>query len=372
MPSPRDHFATLTFALLDGAYETPLWSTFLEALRLAAGADYATLVLQSPLGQFEESLYSIAGDVSLEEARETFHRHSFSYNLVRREWAVDGKPYSLDEILEHGRGEHPIFFDELANTFHVSAVREVRVQEVSGVDAWLAVVRDGPDFGEEVTQLLADIAPVLRGVLRSYVTAERYRFAADAAGDVVRRLQFGWITLDAAGTVLEADQFGEHVLATSGVLRRNRMGRIEITQLNLQRELEQAVQGLAAQTTARPRAIPLRADPWLDMLLVPAPRHALAATGTPAVMAYVHGDNWSASDREVQLAELFSLSRSEARLALALCRGKTIAEAAGEFGLTVDSARTYSKSIFAKTGARGQPDLVRIIMGSILALSPEA
>lgn len=371
MPAKRDLFATLTLALLDGANEEPLWSGFLEALRQGVGADYATLVLQSPLGQFDESLYSLAGDASIEEARETFRRYRYPDNPVRREWAMDGMPYGLAEILEHDSHKFPEFFAELATTIGISAVREVRVQEPSGVDAWLSVVRDGPDFGEDVTQLFIEIAPVLRGVLRNYVVAEQLRFAAEAAGDVVRRLQFGWIALDASGLVLGADRFGEHVLATSQVLRRDRAGRIAIGQANTQHELELAVAGMAAKPDSRPRAIPLRTDPWLDMLLVPARHRPLSASGSAAAIAYVHGDNWSASDREAQLAELFSLSRSEARLALALCRGKTIAEAAGEFGLTVDSARTYSKSIFAKTGARGQPDLVRIIMGSILALSPE-
>jgi DNA-binding CsgD family transcriptional regulator len=372
MPVKRDTFARLTLALLDGSEEVPLWSGFLETLRQAVGADYATLVLQSPFGPFEESLYSIAGNASVAQARETFRQYRYPDNPERREWALDGRPYSLAEILKRDGAKFPEFFADLTTTLGVRAVREVRVQEASGVDAWLSVVRDGPDFGEDVTRLFEDIAPVLRRVLRNYVAAEQYRFAADAAGDVVRRLQFGWIALDASGLVLDADRFGEHVLATSGVLRRNRSGRIAIGNAGTQRELEQAVAGMAAKPDSRPRAISLRTDPWLDMLLVPARHRPLSAAGTAAAIAYVHGDNWSSSDREAQLAELFFLNRSEARLALALCRGKTIAEAAGEFDLTVDSARTYSKSIFAKTGARGQPDLVRIIMGSILALSPEA
>ncbi|MGE3690827.1 MAG: helix-turn-helix transcriptional regulator [Novosphingobium sp.] len=368
----HDQFASLTVSLLEGAYETPLWSSFLEELRLSVGADYATLILQSPLGPFEQSLYSIAGNASIDEARETFRRYRYPDNPERRVWAQDGKPYGLAEILKFDGAKFPDFIAELTTTIGINAVREMRVQEPSGIDAWLSVVRDGAEFGDDVTRLFTEIAPVLRGVLRNYVTVEQHRFAAEAAGDVVRRLQFGWIALDASGLVIEADRFGEHVLATSGVLRRDRQGKIALRRSALQRELEQAVAGIAAGQSQRPRAIPLRTDPWLDMLLVPARHRPLAAAGTATVIAYVHGDNWSSSDREVQLAELFSLSRSEARLALALCRGKTIAEAAGEFGLTVDSARTYSKSIFAKTGARGQPDLVRIIMGSILALSPEA
>ena len=93
------------------------------------------------------------------------------------------------------------------------------------------------------------------------------------------------------------------------------------------------------------------------------------ARPAPALIAYVHGDSWSSADRCDQLAELFALLPSEARLALALSRGMTIAEAASDLGLTIETARTYSKKIYAKTGARGQPDLVRFIHRSVLAIA---
>jgi DNA-binding CsgD family transcriptional regulator len=76
-----------------------------------------------------------------------------------------------------------------------------------------------------------------------------------------------------------------------------------------------------------------------------------------------------AADRCEQLAQLFDLLPSESRLALALSRGMSIAEAAAELGLTVETARTYSKSIYAKMGARGQSDLVRFVHRSVLAIS---
>jgi DNA-binding CsgD family transcriptional regulator len=49
----------------------------------------------------------------------------------------------------------------------------------------------------------------------------------------------------------------------------------------------------------------------------------------------------------------------------------TLAEAASEFKLTIATARTYSKDIYHKTGARGLPDLVRIVMRSVLAIALE-
>jgi len=47
----------------------------------------------------------------------------------------------------------------------------------------------------------------------------------------------------------------------------------------------------------------------------------------------------------------------------------TATMAADALGLTVETARNYSKKIYAKTGARGHAELVRIILTSVLAIS---
>jgi DNA-binding CsgD family transcriptional regulator len=151
-------------------------------------------------------------------------------------------------------------------------------------------------------------------------------------------------------------------------LRRAGDGRLAARTPALDREIAEAVRALARDPRSRPRAMILSRDPWLDMLLMPANRRSISAGPPPALIAYIHGDAWSAADRCEQLAELFGLLPSESRLALALSRGMTIAEAAAELGLTIETARTYSKKIYAKTGARGQPDLVRFIHRSVLAI----
>lgn len=358
--------------MVDGAFEEPLWSSFLEKLRQVTGADFATLLIQSPRVQAPEGIWLLAGDAEVEQARETFRQYGYPDSPVRHLWAEEGKPYSLAELLAYDGADNAAFFDNLSGELGISAVREMRIQEASGVDAWLSIVRGGPDFGPDVNRLMTELAPILRGVLRSFVAREQDRFAGEMARDAVERLQFGWIALDAGGMVLRADQFGEHVLANSSVIGRDKGGKLQVSPPELQREVEQIVTKMTSEPESNPRAIQLRGDPWLDMLIVPARHRLLAASGNAAVIAYVHGDNWSTQDRQAQLAQLFSLTPSEAKLALALCRGRSITEAAEEIGITVQSARTYSKSIFAKTGARGQPDLVRIIMGSILALAPGA
>jgi DNA-binding NarL/FixJ family response regulator len=54
-----------------------------------------------------------------------------------------------------------------------------------------------------------------------------------------------------------------------------------------------------------------------------------------------------------------------------LSRGLSMSEAASKLELKVGTVRKYSKSIYAKLGARGLPDLVRIVLRSILAIAPD-
>ena len=63
------------------------------------------------------------------------------------------------------------------------------------------------------------------------------------------------------------------------------------------------------------------------------------------------------------LAKLLGLTPSEAGLAHALALAGGLEEAARLRGLTLATARTYLKVVFAKTGTRRQADLVRLVMG---------
>ena len=96
---------------------------------------------------------------------------------------------------------------------------------------------------------------------------------------------------------------------------------------------------------------------------------SVSAGSTPVAIAYLSGDRWSQADRCEQLVELFGLLPSEARLAWAIAQGIPISEAAANLGITVETARNYSKKIYAKTGARGQAELVRIVLTSVLAIA---
>lgn len=359
-------------ALVEGAFEVPRWGRFLDRLRLATGADYAILSFRPPGRPLAEAVTLLSGDAQSKVDDPRMEDFPPGEPPVD-ELLLEGKSYSMDELFGRRATPQSRLYRDFLVQKGIATIRQMRVQEASGVHAWLTVARHGSkDFTSAHDALLSSLARVLRGVLRQYVALERERFEASLTAEPIRQLQFGWLTLDRAGHVLDCDKQGDSVLSQSGVLSRGPGGRLTASPMKLERQIFQTLRRVADNPLSRPHAVPLSRDPWLDMLLVPGRRKSISAKATPAAIAYVHGDSWRSTDRCEQLAQLFGLSPQEARLALALCRGMTIAEAASEFGLAVGTARNYSKSIYAKTGARGQPDLVRIVMRSVLAIAPGA
>ncbi len=65
------------------------------------------------------------------------------------------------------------------------------------------------------------------------------------------------------------------------------------------------------------------------------------------------------------LRTLFGLTPAQVRLTLLLASGRSVREAVGLLGITEGSARQYMKIIFAKTGAKRQADLVRLVLNAL-------
>ena len=91
--------------------------------------------------------------------------------------------------------------------------------------------------------------------------------------------------------------------------------------------------------------------------------------GKAVAVVYFRGDQSSSADRCQQLIDMFKLTQSEARFAWSIAQGLSIAEAAEKHGLTIESARNYSKKVYAKTGAKGQVDFMRRVLTSVVALT---
>ncbi|MFC4595077.1 helix-turn-helix transcriptional regulator [Sphingobium tyrosinilyticum] len=245
----------------------------------------------------------------------------------------------------------------------------IRFTEPGGVSAWLSIVRDERDFSAGTSTLLEAICPHLRRALSSYLAIERERFRADVTAGAMKRLNFGWFGMDADRRITGANDRMERLLAQSPHLRRDGQGRLYASQPAVHQQLCEAMETCPANRSTRPRAIHISTDPWLELLIVPVEDRPASASPVPVAIAYIQDSSPASVDNHEQISELFGLTRSEARLALAMSRGMTIAQAASALGFTLETTRNYSKKIYAKTGARGQADLIRLMLGGVLALA---
>lgn len=367
-----DDAANLIEPLIAGMVEDPPWSTFLLRLRRRMKADYASLTFR-PLrdgAPHNRVVHLASGRQSPPIVAQLYRDSLYKSDPLPYHDMVDGRVYALPQLLRAGDPRHDAYREQLLSPSGMNILRIMRVVEASGVSAWLTLSRQKREFTPEDDTLMAALAPYLRAALASYIALERERMTASVANEAVRRMNFGWLTLDAEGRILDVDAHGETLLADSMILMRGRGDKLAARDTAVGRDIDAAIKALIADPRARPRAIVLSREPWLDMLLVKAAKVGSGATRpAPTLVAYVHSDQGSSADRREQLAQLFDLTPRQASLALALSRGMSIAEAAAELGLSVESARTYSKRIYAKTGARGQADLVRFVHRSVLTLA---
>ncbi|CCW16087.1 regulatory protein, LuxR [Sphingobium indicum BiD32] len=355
----------LLAALHEGMFQQPLWHDFLEKLRLRTGAVYTTLVFR-PVD--EDAIVELhAGPPPPTHLHtlfvEKYGRDPFPYRHMR-----DGRVYALAELLEESNPVHRAFHSELLVPQGITDMRSIRVTEPSGVDGWLASA-GGRSIGPAVSALLTALAPHLRIALRSFVALEREKLRSTLTSEAFGRLNFGWLTLDARCRIIDMTAHVEQLFQRTSVLRRGRYDRLTPASPLIDRELTALVRHMADDPDSRPRAINLSRDPWMDILVAPIRGRSVSAGSTPVAIAYLSGDRWSQADRCEQLVELFGLLPSEARLAWAIAQGIPISEAATNLGITVETARNYSKKIYAKTGARGQAELVRIVLTSVLAIA---
>ena len=358
-------------AIYDGPFEQPLWSTFLDRLRSALRADHAAIIFRAQDAGSYRPVELVSGKRVAPELRTMWEDELHRSDPRSQARLRDGRVYDLAELLDRVDQPGSSKARDLFTASGIGHLRMVRITEPSGVNAGIYCTRERGAFTSAESALLSKVAPHLRRALRSHIALEREKNRFTIASEVVERLNFSWIALNAQGCVVETSPEATRVLQHGRGLTTARNGRLLAVDTAADRRLTAAIRLLVGATegSTRTQAINVSQDPWMELLLTRAHREGQLLSGGPAVIAYLQGDSRSDADRHEQIAQLFGLLPSEARLALALSRGLSIAEAAQALGLTIETARNYSKKIYAKTGTRGQSDLVRLILTSVLALA---
>lgn len=344
-----------------GMFETPMWERFLSCLLVNTDAAIVTLAFRfADEGHAVLRLAQAAGTARLPDS-------GLERAMFANEHQRSGRVYDLGELMEFMAPDARANARGWLDSQSITRWRGVLVSGDDAPDVWLSC-GGGTAIDAGTGALLMMLAPHLTIAMRSLEALQRARLRTAIADAAFSRLRAGWFALDARCRIIDQSDTMAEMLRWDGPLRCGRYGRLIPASPEIDRRLTTLVRHLSEGRDVRPQAFCLCDDPWIDMLVTAASGAALVGARPATAIAYVRGDRHSHTDRCEQLEQLFGLLPSEARLAWQLAQAIPIADAAGALCLTVETARNYSKKIYAKTGARGQADLVRIITTSVLAL----
>jgi DNA-binding CsgD family transcriptional regulator len=124
----------------------------------------------------------------------------------------------------------------------------------------------------------------------------------------------------------------------------------------------------AEHGAALPISRPSAAQPLL-LIAMPSPgTDRLPLCGRNGAAIFVIDPDQRASPSQALLMRLFDLTPTESKLASRLAEGTALGDVAQQLGMQPDTARKHVKSIFRKTGANRQSDLVRLVVNSAAVL----
>lgn len=225
--------------------------------------------------------------------------------------------------------------------------------------------RDARAFDAESRATVERLLPHIRSGLRLRRRLTGRACASGAAEDALAALDFGVVIVSAEGVCLYANPEAERIATARDTLRlpAGRGRAVDAARPEDARSLRLLVatagRGGAggALKLARPDG-----QPAVTVLVTPLPTSlaaSLAAEGARPVMIALHDLAREVPMPMAILREVFGLTMAEARLAIALCGGKSLGEIAGEQQVAMSTLRFHLSALLAKTETRRQSELVR-------------
>jgi len=368
---PADQ-ADLLLPLFAGIGEPGPWEGFLDALAIRTQALRAVAIIAPPVAAPGEAPL-IVQRAAARSAHEPLVDIDALLALGLRPLGSlrAGRVYALEELLDH---DDPARLERQRAALarqHVRFARLMRVASEGAAEAWLLLLRQDEDFTASTAALLSSAAPFLRAALRAGAVLAGERQARSMAEAALARLGIGQVALDASARVIGADPVAERHLEFVAIPGA-RPGRRLLLPSAAAENLERTCAAFAAAADGSPPdpvLIAMEGRPHLLLRPAPAPPDPRLAAPPVAVATLrlpVREDERSGA---AVLRELYQLSPREAALAQKLSRGEMIVEAGRDLHLTAETARNYSKRIYARTGSRGATDLVRKILSGITPLA---
>ncbi len=346
----------LLIPLYSGIQADSLWDIFLRRLLARTGGERISLFVTSAASG-KRVLYQRILFAPGAPARAAIDMDDFADSIL----LAYGSPrpnrvYSLEELLIRDDSDAARQQAAALARAGISFARFIRIPTPGDHMAWLFLMDDRQDFRAADSALLSALAPHVAVAIGLLLEADGLRLRATMAEEALAMLGVGQAAFDVEGRIVAADA----VAAAELDVQANGRPRLRPRE---EQALGAACAALAATPAHRRQVVRIDERETRDMLLRPAPQVPRGLPDGATAVGLIRRprrEQEAAAARVV--AATLGLSDREAALAEKISRGQSILAGGAALQLTPETARNYSKRIYAKTGASGQADLVRLLL----------
>lgn len=355
---PAWNFGPAEQEFAEAGLDSSRWVKALEQLAAATGSHGAVLL---PVAG--NTLPNVPFTENMSGAMEDYFRHG--WHLQDARWrtvpklAQDGVADDFDGYSAEEIARHP-FYQELLAPHRLQWYAGIKV--ACGDDLWAVALQrtidQGPFTSEEKEHLARVSSRLSTGAAIARAMSAN---AASGALDAFEMSGKAVVLINRQGKLFKANRAAERLLVddiriVEGQLTANDPQAIAALNRALQGLMWRPTGGLSAPI-ALPRASrrPLLAYP---ARLSDSTANALADCQAMIILV---DPEIATRTPEANLRTAFRLTEAEARLAARLAHGESLENAADHFGIGKETARSQLKSIFSKTGAHRQGELVALV-----------
>lgn len=298
---------------------------------------------------------------------------NYRSDMIRLGRTLTGQMIVPDQVLFRSE-----FYQDLLRTENIFHLVGARILEKEGVAAHLSLFRPRArnPFEKAEIEVLDSLMPHLQQAVRLTQRIANLEITSSGLKDVLHQMPVGVILLDGRGQVTLMNKVAEKIVAQRDGLTATQNG-LRAASKREHDALSALIHQSAATSLGKglhPGGVLRLARPTLKRPLVVQviPFHSQSLSfgkSSVAVIVFV-------SDPDVlppppsHLGCAYGLTSAEATLATHLAQGKSVESAAEEMRITLNTARTHLKHIFAKTGVQRQSDLVRLFLTGVTGLHP--
>lgn len=267
--------------------------------------------------------------------------------------------------------------------FYEDFLRRWDIRQFIGINA----LSSGPDngfFGIQLPRkadspskseisLLKPLMPHLKRAVQLHIRMASLDTKERRLAESIDNLSLGVVLLDARGNIETMNRAAEQIIAAGnglGVSQKRLCAAHSEEDRRLTRVVGAATASNGSNKIAGGAMLvhgPNRMRP-LSLIITPLSSARRSWEGLGAVVFISDPEASTSPSLEETLRELYQLTPGEARMAAALVQGMSVKEYAETAAITENTARWLLKQVFAKTDARTQTDLVRLIVRGPAAL----